>query len=100
MLYEVITRRQAIVSRLTAIEELAGVGVFCSDKTGTLTQNKMQVADPFVLPGQTESDLFLVAMLASRIDNQDPIELPIFQYQEEKQLSLDWQSYQQSYNFV
>jgi len=90
-----LARRQAIVSRLTAIEELAGVGVFCSDKTGTLTQNKMQVAEPFLLSGQTESDLFLVAILASRIDNQDPIELPIFQYLEEKQLGIDWQSYQQ-----
>lgn len=90
-----LARRQAIVSRLTAIEELAGVGVFCSDKTGTLTQNKMQVADPFVLPGQTESDLFLLAILASKIDNQDPIEVPIFQHLKEKQPDIDWQSYRQ-----
>ncbi|MGW8228926.1 MAG: plasma-membrane proton-efflux P-type ATPase [Gammaproteobacteria bacterium] len=90
-----LARRQAIVSRLTAIEELAGVGVFCSDKTGTLTQNEMQVAEPFVLPGQDERDLFLVAALASKAENQDPIELPIFQYLKEKQPDVDWQSYQQ-----
>ena len=90
-----LARRQAIVSRLTAIEELAGVGVFCSDKTGTLTQNEMQVADPFVFPGKQESDLFLVAVLASKVENHDPIELPIFQYLKEKQSDLDWQSYKQ-----
>jgi H+-transporting ATPase len=90
-----LARRQAIVSRLTAIEELAGVGIFCSDKTGTLTQNEMQVSEPYVFPGQDEKDMFLVAALASKVENQDPIELPIFQYLKDKNLETDWQSYQQ-----
>src|SRR5512135_2194417 len=54
-----LARRQAIVSRLTAIEELAGVDVFCSDKTGTLTKNEMQVAEPVVWGGHSERELFL-----------------------------------------
>ena len=41
-----LARDKAIVSRLTAIEELAGVDVFCSDKTGTLTRNEMTVVSP------------------------------------------------------
>ncbi|MDX1811291.1 MAG: HAD-IC family P-type ATPase, partial [Gammaproteobacteria bacterium] len=90
-----LARRQAIVSRLTAIEELAGVGVFCSDKTGTLTQNVMQVAEPFVFPGQTESELFLIAAMASKVENQDPIELPIFQYLKDKYPDSNGKSYQQ-----
>jgi H+-transporting ATPase len=48
-----LARRRAIVSRLTAIEELAGVDVFCSDKTGTLTKNEMRVAEPVVLDQYT-----------------------------------------------
>jgi H+-transporting ATPase len=73
-----LARRQAIVSKLTAIEELAGVDVFCSDKTGTLTKNEMQVAEPVLLDGHNERELFLYALLASRLENNDPIELPLF----------------------
>ncbi|HVO43757.1 MAG TPA: plasma-membrane proton-efflux P-type ATPase, partial [Aggregatilineales bacterium] len=87
-----LARRQAIVSRLTAIEELAGVDVFCSDKTGTLTKNEMQVAEPVVRHGYSERELFLVAALCSRLENRDPIELPIFHYIDEHFPDLDWQS--------
>jgi H+-transporting ATPase len=90
-----LARRQAIVSRLTAIEELAGVDVFCSDKTGTLTTNEMRVAQPVVLAGHDERELFLVAALASRPENRDPIELPIFRYIDERFPDLDWKAYQQ-----
>ncbi len=90
-----LARRKAIVSRLTAIEELAGMDVFCSDKTGTLTKNEMQVASPLVLGGHREEELFLVAALASRLENRDPIELPIFHYIDEHFPELDWRSYQQ-----
>jgi H+-transporting ATPase len=90
-----LARRQAIVSRLTAIEELAGVDIFCSDKTGTLTKNEMHVAEPVLLNGFSEADLFLVAALASKLENNDPIELPIFHHIDEQLPDLDWQSYQQ-----
>jgi H+-transporting ATPase len=90
-----LARRQAIVSRLTAIEELAGMDVFCSDKTGTLTRNEMQVAEPVVLEKHTERELFLVAALASRLENRDPIELPIFQYLDEHFPDSDWKNYNQ-----
>ncbi len=92
-----LARRHAIVSRLVAIEELAGVDVFCSDKTGTLTKNEMHVADPVVLDGYDEEGLFLHAALASRLENQDPIELPIFHYIDEKLPGLDWKTYKQTH---
>jgi len=91
-----LARRQAIVSRLTAIEELAGVDVFCSDKTGTLTKNEMRVAQPILLDGHNEQELFLYALLASRQENNDPIELPLFHYVEQNFPALDLQSYEQT----
>jgi H+-transporting ATPase len=90
-----LARRQAIVSRLTAIEELAGVDVFCSDKTGTLTTNEMRVAEPVVLDGHDARELFLVAALASKLENRDPIELPIFRYIDEHFPDLEWKAYRQ-----
>jgi len=76
---------QAIVSRLSAIEELAGMDILCSDKTGTLTQNKMTINDPYTVNDVEADDLLFYAGLASREENKDPIETPIFQYLKEKQ---------------
>lgn len=74
-----LARKHTIVSRLAAIEELAGVDTLCSDKTGTLTQNTMSIGDPILFDPYTADDLYLYAALASRKENDDPIEKPIFE---------------------
>ncbi|MGD8418694.1 MAG: HAD-IC family P-type ATPase, partial [Pseudomonadales bacterium] len=68
--------------------------IFCADKTGTLTQNQMHVAEPVVIGSHTEQELFLTAALASRDQESDPIEQPIFAYIEEHHPDIDWQSYE------
>ncbi len=92
-----LARKKAIVSKLTAIEELAGVDIFCSDKTGTLTENRMQVADPIVIDGHTQSELFQLAALASKRENNDPIELPIFHYIDEHLPEIDLSIFRQTH---
>jgi H+-transporting ATPase len=72
-----LAKRQAIVTRLAAIEELAGVDVLCSDKTGTLTENKLALGEPFCVPGVTAGEVILYAALASRAEDKDPIDLAV-----------------------
>lgn len=75
-----LAKKRAIVSRLAAIEELAGIDILCSDKTGTLTKNIMTVADPVTFGKYSAEDLMLYAGLASKEENKDPIEVPVFDY--------------------
>lgn len=70
----VLSHLGAIVSRLAAIEELAGMDVLCSDKTGTLTQNKLTVGDPLPLADEQPAEILLYAALASQTASNDAID--------------------------
>jgi H+-transporting ATPase len=72
-----LAAKQAIVSRLAAIEELAGMDVLCSDKTGTLTQNKLTLGEPFSVEGIAADQVILSGALASRAENEDTIDLAV-----------------------
>ncbi|KAJ5561436.1 ATPase P-type K/Mg/Cd/Cu/Zn/Na/Ca/Na/H-transporter [Penicillium sp. DV-2018c] len=60
-----LAKKQAIVQKLSAIESLAGVEILCSDKTGTLTRNRLTLGDPYIAPGKTAEELMLTACLAA-----------------------------------
>jgi H+-transporting ATPase len=72
-----LAKKQAVVSKLVAIEELAGVDVLCADKTGTLTQNKLTLGDPFSVNDISADQVVLCGALASRTDNNDTIDLAV-----------------------
>lgn len=72
-----LAKKKAIVSKLEAIEELAGVDLLCADKTGTLTQNKLTLGGPFCVKDVSPDEVILNGALASRSENNDPIDLAV-----------------------
>ena len=86
-----LAKKQAIVSKLVAIEELAGVDMLCADKTGTLTQNKLTLGDPFCVNNISAEQVILNGALASRSDNNDTIDLAVIDGLKNKDA---WQGYQ------
>ena len=74
-----LAKLKAIVSRLESIEELAGMDILCSDKTGTLTQNKLTLGEPVMFNGINEHEIILTAALASDAENPDAIDSAILQ---------------------
>jgi len=72
-----LARKKVIVSRLVAIEELAGVDILCADKTGTLTQNKLTLGEPYSVKDGGADEVILAGALASREENNDTIDLAV-----------------------
>ena len=73
----VLALQGAIVSNMLAIDELAGMDVLCSEKTGTITKNLLSVKEIRPLSGFTPQDVLMLAALASREEDGDPIDLAV-----------------------
>ncbi|KAF8526632.1 plasma-membrane proton-e [Hysterangium stoloniferum] len=71
-----LAKHKAIVQKLSAIESLAGVDILCSDKTGTLTANKLSLHEPWMAEGVDVNWMMCVAALASshNVKSLDPID--------------------------
>jgi H+-transporting ATPase len=85
-----LAKKKAIVSKLVAIEELAGVDMLCADKTGTLTQNKLTLGDPFSVDNVSAGQVILSGALASRAENNDTIDLAVLGGLKDKDLLKDY----------
>ena len=90
-----LSKKEAIVSKLVAIEEMAGVDVLCADKTGTITKNELTVGKIQPLESFTEKDVLLFGFLSSREEDQDPIDTAIItKSKEAKEVSSAVDSYE------
>lgn len=76
-----LAKKEAIVTRLASIEELAGIDILCSDKTGTLTKNTLTLGETFTAPKISEEEVLFSAVLSSRVEDNDPIDTAILQAQ-------------------
>ena len=72
-----LSKKKAIVSRLQSIEEMAGIDILCSDKTGTLTQNKLTLGEPELFAASDAQELVLAGALASKAEDKDAIDLAV-----------------------
>ncbi len=85
-----LSRRGVVVTRLSAVEEAAGMDVLCSDKTGTITQNRLALAECRVYAPYSEAELLQWAALASDDATQDALDLAILSRARSRGLPVDW----------
>ena len=81
-----LARHGILATRLSAIEEAAGMDVLCTDKTGTITQNRLAVESLKAYAPETEETLLRLASLACDEATQDPLDLAIVQAARERHL--------------
>jgi H+-transporting ATPase len=74
---QILAARGVLLTRLSAAHEAAAMDVLCSDKTGTLTRNTLEIADIVAMPGFDRDRVLALALLASSEADQDPIDAAI-----------------------
>ena len=72
-----LAKKEAIVSKLVAVEEMAGVDILCADKTGTITKNELTLGKIKPFNKFREEDVLFYSLLASQKDSDDPIDVAV-----------------------
>lgn len=88
-----LSKKGILVTRLDSIEDAASIDIFCFDKTGTITQNKLSVVDGISFGKYKNEDVLKMAALASREEGMDAIDLSIINFA--KFIKIDFDGYEQ-----
>ena len=86
-----LARKGALVTRLDSIEDAASIDILCLDKTGTITQNRLSVAECIPFSGYTKEEVVTMAALASQEEGMDIIDLAVIAYA--KSMKVDSHEY-------
>lgn len=81
-----LARRGVLVTRLSAAEDVATMDVVCTDKTGTLTMNRLALAGAHAAPGSSDDDVVRIGAYASNEADQDQIDLAFLRAARERTL--------------
>ena len=82
-----LSNKGVLVTRLNASEDVANMDVVCIDKTGTITMNRLSIADVVAVGGYSKNDVIIYGALASQEANQDPIDLAFIDAARQRKLS-------------
>jgi len=88
-----LSREGVLVTRLDSIEDAASIDIFCFDKTGTITQNRLSVADTAAFGRYSSEDVARLAALASRGEGMDAIDMSVIGYA--KAAGIDFDGWEQ-----
>ena len=83
-----LAKQGVLVTRLSAIEEAAAMTILASDKTGTITENRLKLNAIRAYPPYGEEDVVRFGALASRAATQDPLDLAIIAGAHDRQIEL------------
>jgi H+-transporting ATPase len=81
-----LAKKGVLVTRLDASQDASMMDILCADKTGTITSNKLSVAEVTAFDGYTKEDVILFGALASSEANQDPIDIAFLEAARQKGL--------------
>ncbi len=84
-----LVKKGVLVARLSASEDAATMNILCADKTGTITMNRLSIANVIPLNNFAEEEVIFYGNLASQAANQDPIDLAFITMATEKNLADD-----------
>jgi H+-transporting ATPase len=83
-----LARNGVLVTRLSAIEEAAAMSVLASDKTGTLTENRLTLGEVHAYAPHSDEDVLVWGVLASEEATQDPLDIAILTAARGKELKI------------
>jgi H+-transporting ATPase len=83
-----LAKNGVLVTRLSAIEEAASMQVLCTDKTGTLTENKLEVTEITSFLPYTKKDVIRLAVMASDEATQDPLDKAILERAQTEKIDI------------